>query len=125
MAKDTIKQRIALEGGDTIKDQLKALGETGEKAFRALQKAAASADFQKFAASLSKARTDLVAFGQNVAILGTALAAAVGGAGAAVLELASSAGEAADQAGKAAQSAGVTTEAYTELAFAAKMSNLE
>ncbi|MBZ9760667.1 hypothetical protein LB553_07215 [Mesorhizobium sp. CA8] len=125
MAKNTITQRIALDGGEAIKDQLKAMGAAGEKAFKDLQKAAAGAEFQKFTASLSKARTDLVAFGQNIAILGTAITAAVGGAGAAVLELASSAGEAADQAGKAAQSAGVTTQAYTELAFAAKMSNLE
>ncbi|TGS89473.1 hypothetical protein EN817_03795 [Mesorhizobium sp. M3A.F.Ca.ET.174.01.1.1] len=125
MAKNTITTRIALDGGKEIESQLKALGETGERAFKALQKAAASADFQRFAASLSKAKSDLVAFGQNVAILGSAIASAAAGAGAAVLELASSAGEAADEAGKAAQSAGVTTEAYTALAFAAKMSNLE
>ncbi|TGU99166.1 hypothetical protein EN794_000015 [Mesorhizobium sp. M00.F.Ca.ET.151.01.1.1] len=125
MAKAPIVQRVALEGGAAIEAQLKSLGEAGERAFRDLQKIAASVNFQKLSASLSKARTDLVAFGQNVAILGTAITAAAAGAGAAVLELASSAGEAADQAGKAAQSAGVTTQAYTELAFAAKMSNLE
>ncbi|MER9761598.1 hypothetical protein [Mesorhizobium sp. M0138] len=123
--KATIKQRIALDGGVEIQKQLKDLGQAGEKAFRDLQKAALAADFAKFGASLSKARTDLAAFARNIALLGTGLAAVVGGAGAAVLELASSAGEFADNAGKAAQSAGVTTEAFTALAFAAKMSNIE
>lgn len=125
MAKDTIKQRIALEGGKEIETQLKALGAAGEKAFKEIQAAALKADFAKFSASLGKARADLAAFVKNAALFGTGIAAAVGGAGAAFLELAKSSGEAADNAGKAAQSAGVTTEAYTELAFAAKMSNLE
>lgn len=125
MAKAPIVQRVALEGGKEIETQLKALGEAGERAFRDLQKIASSVNFQKLSASLTRARTDFAAFAQNIVILGTAITGAAVGAGAAVLELASSAGEVADAAGKAAQSAGITTEAFTELAFAAKMSNVE
>ncbi|TIL59258.1 MAG: hypothetical protein E5Y79_16105 [Mesorhizobium sp.] len=125
MARKPIVQRIELDGGDAIKNQLKALGDAGEKAFKAINTATIKADFAKFGASLKTAGSDLATFGRRAALLGAGLAAAFGGAGAAVLELASSAGEAADSAGKAARSAGVTTQAYTELAFAAKMSNVE
>ncbi|RWN44765.1 MAG: hypothetical protein EOR96_00005, partial [Mesorhizobium sp.] len=125
MARKPIQQRISLDGGKEIEAQLKALGAAGEKAFKGIQSAAVKADFAKLSASLKTAGNDFATFGKRVALLGAGLAAAFGGAGAAVLELASSAGEAADSAGKAARSAGVTTQAYTELAFAAKMSNVE
>ncbi|PZV33374.1 phage tail tape measure protein [Mesorhizobium kowhaii] len=122
---DQIKTRISFEGVAGIVADLKALGQAGERAFKDIQAAVNKADLAKFSASLGKARSDITSFVRNVAILGTAITGAAVGAGAAVLELASSAGELADNAGKAAQSAGLTTEAYTKLAFAAKMSNIE
>ncbi|RJT36109.1 hypothetical protein D3227_20555 [Mesorhizobium waimense] len=122
--KSTITQRIALDGGDTIKAQLLALGKTGEAAFKAIQQAASKADFQKFSASLSKARTDLAALGKNLALLGTGLAAGATAAGAAVLGLAKSGSEAADAAGKAAQKTGLQIDAYGRLEFAASQADV-
>lgn len=120
-----IKTRLSFDGVAGIVADLKALGQAGERAFKDIQSAVNKADLAKFSESLGKARSDIGSFVRNVAILGTAITAAVGGASVALLDVAKSSGEAADQAGKAAQSAGVTTQAYTELAFAAKMSNLE
>ncbi|MDG4908131.1 hypothetical protein P9228_17015 [Mesorhizobium sp. WSM4898] len=124
MAKNTITQRIALEGGDTIKDQLLALGKQGEAAFKAIQAAANKADFQKFSASLSKVRSDLANVAKNFALLGTGLAAGATAAGAAVFGLAKSSGEAADNAGKNAEKTGLQVEAYGKLEFAANMANV-
>ncbi|MFC3323326.1 hypothetical protein [Mesorhizobium cantuariense] len=124
MAKAPILQRVALDGGASIEQQLKALGAAGEKAFKDIQAAAAKANFAKFSASVSKARTDLAALGKNLALLGTGLAAAAGGAGAAVLGLAKSGAEAADAAGKSAQKAGLQIDAYGRLAFAAKQADV-
>lgn len=124
MAKNTITQRIALDGGDTIEKQLKALGDAGEKAFKDIQAAANKANFDKFAASLSKVKGDLVTVGKNLALLGTGLAVAAGGAGVALFGLAKSSGEVADNAGKAAETTGLQTEAFTKLQFAAEMANV-
>ncbi|RWI90523.1 MAG: hypothetical protein EOR22_23560 [Mesorhizobium sp.] len=124
MAKNTITQRIALEGGETIKDQLLALGKQGEAAFKAIQAAANKADFQKFSASLSKVRSDLANVAKNFALLGTGLATGATAAGAAVFGLAKSAGEVADNAGKAAEKTGLQVEAFSKLEFAANMANV-
>lgn len=124
MSKNTITQRIALEGGDTIKDQLKALGTAGEQAFKDIQAAANKASFDKFTASLSKVRSDLISVGRNLALIGAGLTAAAGGAGAALFGLAKSSGDAADQAGKNAEKTGLQVEAYGRLSFAAEMANV-
>ncbi|MER8492241.1 hypothetical protein NKH53_29000 [Mesorhizobium australicum] len=124
MAKNTIAQRIALDGGKDIESQLKALGEAGEKAFKQIQAAANKANFDKFTASLSKLRSDLATVGRNVALLGAGLTVAAGGAGAALFGLAKSSGEVADQAGKSAETTGLQTEAFTKLQFAAEMANV-
>ncbi|RWO90937.1 hypothetical protein [Mesorhizobium sp.] len=124
MASKPIVQRIALEGGDAIKDQLKALGDAGEKAFAQIKNAAVKADLDKFGASLSKVGSDLATVGRRFALLGAGLAAAAGGATAAVLGLAKAGGEAADQAGKAAQKTGLQVEAYGRLEFAAKQADV-
>ncbi|MER9840147.1 hypothetical protein NKJ59_02655 [Mesorhizobium australicum] len=124
MADKTIKQRIALDGGDTIKSQLLALGAAGEKAFKDIQAAAAKADFAKFSASLSKVRSDLANVAKNFALLGTGLAAGATAAGVAVVGLAKSGAEAADAAGKAAQKTGLQIDAYGRLEFAAKMADV-
>ncbi|TPN53990.1 phage tail tape measure protein [Mesorhizobium sp. B1-1-7] len=120
-----IKTRLSFDGVAGIVADLKALGAAGERAFKDIQSAVNKADLAKFSASLGKARSDITSFVRNVALLGAGITAAVGGASVALLDVAKSSGEAADQAGKAAQSAGITTEAYTKLAFAAKMSNVE
>ncbi|RWQ35533.1 MAG: hypothetical protein EOS20_18685 [Mesorhizobium sp.] len=124
MARKPIVQRIALEGGDAIKDQLKALGDAGEKAFNQIKNAAVKADLDKFGASLSKVGSDLATVGRRLALLGTGLAAAAGGATVAVLSLAKAGGEAADQAGKAAQKTGLQIDAYGRLAFAAEQADV-
>lgn len=124
MARKPIVQRIALEGGDAIKDQLKALGDAGEKAFNQIKNAAVKADLDKFSASLSKVGSDLATVGRRLALLGAGLATAVGGATVAVLSLAKAGGGAADQAGKAAQKTGLQVEAYGRLAFAANQADV-
>ncbi|RUW01097.1 hypothetical protein, partial [Mesorhizobium sp. M1A.F.Ca.IN.020.03.1.1] len=124
MAKNTITQRIALDGGDTIKAQLLALGKQGEEAFKAIQAAANKADFQKFTASLSRVKSDLATVGKNLAIIGTGLAAGATAAGAAIFGLAKSSGEAADNAGKNAEKSGLLVESYSKLEFAANMANI-
>lgn len=124
MAKNTITQRIALEGGDAIKAQLRALGDAGEKAFKAIQEAAAKANFEKFTASLAKLGNQLATVTKRVALLGAGLTAAAAGSGAAIFSLARSAGEVADSAGKAAQMTGLQVEAYGRLNFAAEMANV-
>ncbi|MBZ9927760.1 hypothetical protein FJW04_21930 [Mesorhizobium sp. B2-7-3] len=100
------------------------MGAAGEKAFKQLKAAVDKANFDKFTASLSKARTDLATVGKNLALLGTGLAAAAGGAGAAVLGLAKSGSEAADAAGKAAQKTGLQIDAYGKLEFAASQADV-
>ncbi|WP_192183293.1 hypothetical protein [Mesorhizobium amorphae] len=67
--KNTIAQRIGLEGGKAIEDQLKALGDAGEKAFNQIKNAAIKADLDKFSASLSKVGNDLAAVVRRVALL--------------------------------------------------------
>ncbi|TIU86573.1 MAG: hypothetical protein E5W03_08815, partial [Mesorhizobium sp.] len=124
MAKNTIVQRIALEGGDAIKDQLKALGAAGEKAFDQIKNAAIKADFSKFSASLNKVGNDLATVTRRVALLGAGLTTAAAGASAAIFGLAKSSGEVADNAGKAAEKTGLQVEAYGRLEFAANMANV-
>ncbi|RWN11753.1 hypothetical protein [Mesorhizobium sp.] len=124
MAKNTIVQRIALEGGDAIKDQLKALGDAGEKAFNQIKNAAVKADFSKFSASLNKVGNDLATVTRRVALLGAGLTTAAAGASAAIFGLAKSSGEVADNAGKAAEKTGLQVEAYGRLEFAANMANV-
>ncbi|RVA71176.1 hypothetical protein EN914_31990, partial [Mesorhizobium sp. M7A.F.Ca.CA.001.08.2.1] len=66
-----IKTRLSFDGVADIVANLKRLGAAGEQAFKSIQAAANRADFQKFTASLSKARSDLTSFVRNVALLGT------------------------------------------------------
>ncbi|RUW67607.1 phage tail tape measure protein, partial [Mesorhizobium sp. M2A.F.Ca.ET.067.02.1.1] len=125
MAKNTIVQRIALEGGDAIKNQLKALGDAGEQAFAQIQAAALKADLAQFGASIKNFGSDLAVVGQRLALLGAGLGAAAAGATAAVFELAKSGAEAADQAGKAAEKTGLQVDAYGRLSFAAKQADVD
>jgi len=123
MARGTIKQRIALDGGKEIEAQLKALGAAGEKAFGQIKSAAAKVDIN-FGKRLDVFARDLATTGKRLAFvfagLNTAALAAVG----AVAAVAKSGADAADAAGKAAQSAGLQVDAYGRLAFAAEQNDV-
>ena len=66
MAKRTISQRIALEGGEAIQKDLRGLGEQGEKAFRDIQAAAAKlkGPGAEFARNMDRARKRVQELGQ-------------------------------------------------------------
>lgn len=125
MAKKTIVQRVALDGGKDIESQLKALGDAGEKAFAQIRAAALKVDLSKLGDSLKTFGGDIVTVGQRLALLGTGLATAATGAAAALLELAKSGADAADQAGKAAEKTGLQVDAYGRLSFAAKQADVD
>ncbi len=55
MARPTISQRIALEGGDQIKRALADLGKAGEEAFTQLQKAGEKVNLSAPAAAIEQA----------------------------------------------------------------------
>lgn len=143
MARKTISQRIGLEGGEKIKDDLQALGVAGEKAFKQIQDAAdikggigatfgksianLRAEFGKLRAPMAQLRNDLAglgaAFGTVAARVGIA-GVAVAGAVAGTVALAKSAGDTVDAAGKQAQALGLPIEAYTKLTYAAEMAGV-
>lgn len=125
MARSTIKQRISLDGGRELQEQLKALGAEGERAFAKIRKSAAAADLAKFGASLNRLGKDLATVGQRFAIAFAGLAAAGGAAGAAVLALAKDGAEAADASLKAAQAAGLQIDAYGRLSYAAEQAGTD
>ena len=86
MARQTISQRIALEGGDRIKQQLRDLGETGEKAAAEMQGAfdKVKGPGAEFARNMDRAREKLrqvgaqmQAFGAQMRNVGLGLSAAV------------------------------------------------
>lgn len=122
MARDTIKQRISLDGGKDIRDELKKLGKEGEAAFDAIRKAALKANFERFRQDLGKFGSDLQRVAQRAAIAFAAIATGAAAAATAIFNIAKHGAKAADEAGKAAQAAGVQVEAYSKLAFAASQS---
>ncbi|RWC29849.1 MAG: hypothetical protein EOS70_23460 [Mesorhizobium sp.] len=125
MARKPIVQRISLEGGDAIKDQLKALGDAGEKAFAQIKNAAVKVEFEKLGTSLKTFGTNLATVARRATLALGLLSAAGAGAGAAMLKLAKDGAEAADQAGKAAEKTGLQVEAYGRLSFAAKQADVD
>lgn len=122
--RETIKQRITLEGGKEIQEQLEALGKAGEQAFDKISRAALKTDLARFGKSLNTFGRDLATVGRRAALAFGAISTAAGAAGAAMFGLAKSAGEAADQVGKAAQKTGLQVEAFQKLAHAAEMSDV-
>jgi hypothetical protein len=150
MARKTIEQRIALNGGKEIIGQLRGLGTAGQKAFDDIRKAAekATGPSGAFARSLSTLRarfrelreaagrvgSEFGRFGSSLNGLGSALGstvgrivaftAAVGAAVGAVARFVSGGTAAIDEAGKTAQSLGLTIEAYQGLQFAARQSGV-
>jgi len=150
MAKKTISQRIALEGGDAIKGTLKDLGQTGEKAFKQIEEATkrTNSPAAEFGKSMQRVRTQLAdvgkaagrmrgdvgrlnkSFGDLGRAAGTVatriglITGAAGLAAAGLFNLAKSGAEAADTALKQAQEFGVTVDAYGRLSFAAEQSGV-
>lgn len=72
MARTTISQRIALTGGEAIEKQLKALGESGEKAFAAIQAAAEKlkGPGAEFARSMDRAQKKIRELGEEMKRVG-------------------------------------------------------
>ncbi|MGN6469645.1 MAG: hypothetical protein ACTHLC_08695, partial [Rhizobiaceae bacterium] len=101
MAKNTLSQRIALDGGQDIKKELEALGSAGEKVFKQLQRAADQlkgppagfeARLKAIQAQFKSIAADFTAVGQKLATAGRSLTTAVtlpiAGAGAASIKAA-------------------------------------
>lgn len=142
--RQTLTQRIALDGGEEIRKELETLGAAGEKAFAQL-KAAAEKSIPTTALSkaIKKARADFATlaiagsrFGQSVANLGTAFrafetslistgrrialfAGAVAGAAAAVIAFGKSGIDAVDEQGRQADALGLSITEYGRLVSAA------
>lgn len=138
--KQTLVQRIALEGGDAIEKELKALGAEGEAAFKKLKASADTlaasgtgingffarlrADMTTIATGAAKVKAGFQTIGEGVHEVATRFQelflaeAAIGGLVVGLVELTKSAAEAVAAQGKAAQSAGLTAEAYGKLKFA-------
>lgn len=142
--KQTLTQRIALDGGKDIEKELKALGAVGEAAFNALKKSIddttkSGSGFTKFvndarkqiklltdgSAKVGKAWADTGKaardFGRNVAFITTAVAGATTG----FILYVKRAADAADETNKAAQAAGLSITEYGKLKFAFKEGNVD
>ncbi|MGR9427732.1 hypothetical protein [Rhizobium leguminosarum] len=124
MARKTIKQRIALDGGKEVEAQLKQLGAAGEAAFDKIRKAAVGADFAKLGQSLSAFSGSLQTMGKRLALAFAGVTTVTTAAAAGLANLAKSGADAADAAGKAAQAAGLQIDAYGRLAFAAEQNDV-
>lgn len=117
--RNAIAVLIKLLGGEAMTEELKKLGETGEKAMEQIQNAAQKVEFGGLGNDLSILIGDIGNFAKRSVIALGLLKVAADGVGAALLLLAKSGAEAADEAGKAAQAAGLSAKAYQEWAFAA------
>lgn len=122
MAK-TIYQRIALEGGKGIADELRKIGKDGEAAFVEIRGAAAklSKDLSSLGGAVGDLGKSLATVGKRVAIAGAAIGAAVAG----TVAFAKAGTDAADAATKQAQALGLATDEYGRLAFAAEQSGVD
>lgn len=152
MARETLTQRIALDGGDEIRKELAALGPEGEKAFAQLKAAADKAGDgfdTRITVALDRIRKgfeQVVAKAKDIGgalkDVGTAfeklekatvrtvksvglLVTAVTGAAAGFVAFVKSGTDAADAAGKQAQALGLTAQQFGGFAFAAKQGNIE
>lgn len=150
MGRKTIEQRINLDGGQEIIETLRAAGQEGERAFRQIEQAAASAgspgarlgasidrlrgrmrDLNQAARRVRTSFRNLRASGANFASsLGRIVtraagaAAAIAGAGAALIAFTRSGTQAVDEAGKTADAVGLTIEQFTRLQFAAEQAGV-
>lgn len=119
----TIYQRIALEGGKGIADELRKIGKDGEAAFVEIRGAAAklSKDLGALGGAFKNLGGSLATVGKRLGIAG---AAAVGAA-AGVVALAKSGTDLADAANKQAQALGLAIDEYGRLSFAASQSGVD
>lgn len=143
MAGKTISQRIALEGGKEIREQLLGLGEAGEKAFEKISGAAkkageagshlkegigeaqkAIAEAREASTHLSQNLSELGAAFKTVTISAAAVGAAITGVAGTLMAMAHSGAETADAVGKTAAALGMTTQEYGRLQFAAEQSGV-
>ncbi len=111
-----LQVRLTFEGGEEMK---KALAEIGVKGGSTMKGLGSAADAVGAAFG---------ALGDVVKTVATGIAAVggvVGATAAGIFALAKSSASAADEAGKAAQKIGVNAKAYQELAFAAKLADVE
>lgn len=142
--KQTLVQRIALEGGDEIRKELEALGEEGKKAFELLKREADALSntgngFTKF---LQETRKEFQVIGQHARNFGkavgdvgeaarktaqrvTLITAAAAGLGAGMFAFSLSAAHAAEQQGELGQALGLGVEEFGRLAFAARQSGVQ
>lgn len=142
--KQTLTQRIALDGGRDIRRELEALGDEGKKAFEALERRAneASKATTGFGLGIVRIRRDLVqlntslravgqGFGEvaaqglrvarNVSAIGIAVTGAAVGLGLVI----KSAADAADAIQDSATAAGLAFEEYSRLTFAFKQNGAD
>jgi hypothetical protein len=117
--RNAIAVLIKLLGGEAMTEELKKLGETGEKAMETIQGAAEKVQFGGLGNDLSILIGDIGTFATRSIIALGALKVAADGLGAALFFLAKSGAEAAVQANNAAQAAGLSAKSYQEWAFAA------
>jgi hypothetical protein len=150
--RETIKQRIALEGADLIRDALKGLGEAGSKAFREIQTAAekvgAGSQLERIITTVDilkerfdalrqaglRAQVNFATLSRRLATVGkdfatvtrrvTLFTAAIAGATAGFIGLVKVGADAADETAKQAEALGLSIEAYQRLKFSADQANL-
>jgi phage-related protein len=142
--RDTISQRIALDGVDQIKKQLADLGVTGEAAIKQIQTAAAasSSNLNTWSQSIAKAGAYWSAFkksldptteslkGLSEAVdlvakrFGVELAGGLAGATAALIEFSSKGAELTHEVEEGAKTLGISTDAFQQLQDSAAASGL-
>lgn len=141
--KQTLTQRIALDGDDELKKDLEALGETGKRAFEEMQNATKESttrlvafrdltrglqkefdQLRKKAAELGKSFRDFNSAARDVARNAAIMAGVVTGAVGALVGLSTAAAQAADEHGKTAQSLGFTIDQYGKLQYVLEQNNV-
>ncbi len=150
MARETLKQRIALDGGKEIEAELKALGKAGEEAFKQLKDAAGKAgrSGNKLGVAVAKLKVGvdslktagdrlnstfrsigttagrMRAWLSTVAKRMTAITVAALAAAAAIKAIATAGAKSTAETGRAAEGLGADIEDLSRLEFAAKLSGL-
>lgn len=141
--RETISQRIALEGGKEIQDQLKGIGEAGERAFKQIKSAGdqvsgvggqigkgineaqqAMKQAAEAGAKLGDSLRDVGGAFTRVGASVAAAGAAFGAIGLALGKMAMGGAEAADAVGKSAMSLGLSIQEFGRLQFAAEQSGV-
>lgn len=134
--RNTIIQRIALEGADAIRQVLSSIGDVGEKAFAQVEAAANSEKIKKVSdtfdkiseaskavgAKLGGVSDNIREFGERLTVTAERVGILVGAVqtvAAVTLAFAASSGKAANEVQEQAQALGLTTDTYQKLMFAA------